>query len=117
MYLLLLATKSDHFALHAGDSSYSPYQLCLLPRSSSIVYLAFQAWTASPAGVQPDSGMDHDSECTPSIHRGLTMAANNNRDKISHPEVGGVSLLMHLWAATSQPNGCFDCKLSPWAAG
>ncbi|KAJ9065380.1 hypothetical protein DSO57_1020233 [Entomophthora muscae] len=24
MYLLLLATKSYHFALHAGDSSYSP---------------------------------------------------------------------------------------------
>ncbi|KAJ9061252.1 hypothetical protein DSO57_1022308 [Entomophthora muscae] len=85
----LLVTKSDHFALHAGDSSYSslptvpPAQDFILglanqavPRTGSwrslatainylviiapIVYLAFQARPASPVGVQPDSDMGHD---------------------------------------------------------
>ncbi|KAJ9068014.1 hypothetical protein DSO57_1033018 [Entomophthora muscae] len=32
-----------------------------LARIAPIVYLAFQARTASPAGIQPDSGMGHDN--------------------------------------------------------
>ncbi|KAJ9085658.1 hypothetical protein DSO57_1011807 [Entomophthora muscae] len=28
-----------------------------------IVYMAFQAWPASPVGVQPDSGMGRDKNC------------------------------------------------------
>ncbi|KAJ9089328.1 hypothetical protein DSO57_1014110 [Entomophthora muscae] len=39
MYLLLLATKSDHFALHAGDSSYSP--LPTVPPSQDFSKLGF----------------------------------------------------------------------------
>ncbi|KAJ9090231.1 hypothetical protein DSO57_1004484 [Entomophthora muscae] len=85
----LLATKSDHFALHAGDSSYPlstlpPAQDFILglanqvaPHTGSwhslatainhlvriapIVYLAFQARPASPVGVQPHSDMSHDT--------------------------------------------------------
>ncbi|KAJ9067072.1 hypothetical protein DSO57_1003379 [Entomophthora muscae] len=33
------------------------YLVCIAP----IVYMAFQAQPASPVGVQPDSGMGHDS--------------------------------------------------------
>ncbi|KAJ9078134.1 hypothetical protein DSO57_1009832 [Entomophthora muscae] len=33
-----------------------------LARIAPIVYLAFQAQPASPAGVQPDSGMGHDTK-------------------------------------------------------
>ncbi|KAJ9082485.1 hypothetical protein DSO57_1004052 [Entomophthora muscae] len=33
------------------------YLVCIAP----IVYMAFQAWPASPVGVQLDSGMGHDS--------------------------------------------------------
>ncbi|KAJ9048298.1 hypothetical protein DSO57_1036432 [Entomophthora muscae] len=33
-----------------------------LVRIAPIVYLAFQAWPASPAGVQLDSGMGHDTD-------------------------------------------------------
>ncbi|KAJ9054333.1 hypothetical protein DSO57_1015717 [Entomophthora muscae] len=94
-----LATKSDHFALHAGDSFY--YSLPTVPsaqdfsklgfvyitvlglanqvvphtrswhplatavnyliRIAPIVYIAFQAWPASPVGVQLDSGMGCDT--------------------------------------------------------
>ncbi|KAJ9070341.1 hypothetical protein DSO57_1009184 [Entomophthora muscae] len=32
-----------------------------LPRIAPIVYLAFQAWPASPVGVKPDSGIGHDN--------------------------------------------------------
>ncbi|KAJ9086781.1 hypothetical protein DSO57_1000406 [Entomophthora muscae] len=31
-------------------------------RFAPIVYMAFQAWPASPVGVQPDSGMGRDSQ-------------------------------------------------------
>ncbi|KAJ9054712.1 hypothetical protein DSO57_1011253 [Entomophthora muscae] len=34
------------------------YLVCIAP----IVYMAFQAWPASPVGVQPDSGMGLDIE-------------------------------------------------------
>ncbi|KAJ9084753.1 hypothetical protein DSO57_1020974 [Entomophthora muscae] len=86
----LLVTKSDHFALHAGDSSYFPLPTVppsqdfilglanqamphtgswcslatavnYLVRIAPIVYLAFQAQPASPTGAQPDSGMGHDT--------------------------------------------------------
>ncbi|KAJ9065338.1 hypothetical protein DSO57_1020696 [Entomophthora muscae] len=33
------------------------YLVCIAP----IVYMAFQAWPASPVGVQPDSGMGRDT--------------------------------------------------------
>ncbi|KAJ9049023.1 hypothetical protein DSO57_1028799 [Entomophthora muscae] len=94
-----LATKSDHFALHAGDFFYYPLPTVppaqdfsklgfvyitvlgladqVVPHTGSwrplatavnyliriapIVYMAFQAWPASPVGVQPDSVMGCDT--------------------------------------------------------
>ncbi|KAJ9059459.1 hypothetical protein DSO57_1002036 [Entomophthora muscae] len=90
IYLLLLATKSDHFALHAGDSSYSPLVNCascpglhigagqpgrapyweltlssycsqLSDQNCAYCVLGLPGPAAFPAGVQPDSGMDHDN--------------------------------------------------------
>ncbi|KAJ9063416.1 hypothetical protein DSO57_1000010 [Entomophthora muscae] len=105
MHLLLLATKSDNIAFHAGDFSYSPLPtvppvqdftnlgfvyitvlrlanqvvphtgiwcplataLNYLVRIAPIVYMAFQAQSASPMGFQLGSGMGRDTTHTQAL--------------------------------------------------
>ncbi|KAJ9075377.1 hypothetical protein DSO57_1036724 [Entomophthora muscae] len=47
---------------HTGNWQSLATAVNYLARIVPIVYLAFQAWPASPAGVQPDSGMGHDTK-------------------------------------------------------
>ncbi|KAJ9061394.1 hypothetical protein DSO57_1021038 [Entomophthora muscae] len=59
VYITVLGL-ADQVVPHTG--SWRPlatalnYLVCIAP----IVYMAFQAWPASPVGVQPDSGMGCD---------------------------------------------------------
>ncbi|KAJ9077065.1 hypothetical protein DSO57_1020324 [Entomophthora muscae] len=57
---------------HTGNRQSLATAVNYLARIAPIVYLAFQDWPSrtglpdwpsSPAGVQPDSGMDHDKLC------------------------------------------------------
>ncbi|KAJ9087886.1 hypothetical protein DSO57_1028730 [Entomophthora muscae] len=51
-----LAGKAGDLLQHSLDTTVN-YLVIIVP----IVYLDFQAWPASPAGVQLDSGMGHDT--------------------------------------------------------
>ncbi|KAJ9072534.1 hypothetical protein DSO57_1026473 [Entomophthora muscae] len=46
---------------HTGNWQSLATAVTYLARIAPIVYLAFQDWPASPAGVQPDSGIGHDT--------------------------------------------------------
>ncbi|KAJ9065092.1 hypothetical protein DSO57_1023417 [Entomophthora muscae] len=48
---------------HTGNWQSLATAVNYLVRIAPIVYLAFQAQPASPAGVQPDSGMGHGINC------------------------------------------------------
>ncbi|KAJ9053574.1 hypothetical protein DSO57_1022960 [Entomophthora muscae] len=52
----------DQVVPHTGNWRSLATAVNYLVRIAPIVYLAFQAWPASPAGVQPDSGMGHDTQ-------------------------------------------------------
>ncbi|KAJ9063298.1 hypothetical protein DSO57_1001736 [Entomophthora muscae] len=58
VYITVLGL-ADHVVPHTGNWQSLATAVNYLARIAPIVYLAFQAWTASPAGVQPDTGMGH----------------------------------------------------------
>ncbi|KAJ9053018.1 hypothetical protein DSO57_1028367 [Entomophthora muscae] len=60
---------------HTGNWQSLATAVNYLARIVFIVYLAFQAWPASSAGVQPDSGMGHDNNAA---HSGLMPSNTNN---------------------------------------
>ncbi|KAJ9081932.1 hypothetical protein DSO57_1009636 [Entomophthora muscae] len=53
---------ADQVVPHTGSWHTLATAVNYLVRIAPIVYLAFQARPTSPAGVQPDSGMSHDTD-------------------------------------------------------
>ncbi|KAJ9055817.1 hypothetical protein DSO57_1039275 [Entomophthora muscae] len=60
VYITVLGL-ANQIVPHTGNWQSLATAVNYLARIAPIVYLAFQAWPASPAGVQLDSGMGHDS--------------------------------------------------------
>ncbi|KAJ9073822.1 hypothetical protein DSO57_1012357 [Entomophthora muscae] len=61
VYITLLGL-ADQVVPHTGSWCLLATAVNYLVLIAPIVYLAFQAWPASPAGAQPDSGMGYDTQ-------------------------------------------------------
>ncbi|KAJ9075623.1 hypothetical protein DSO57_1034092 [Entomophthora muscae] len=60
VYITVLGL-ANQFVPHTGSWRPLATALNYLVHTTPIVYMAFQAWPASPVGVQPDSGMGRDN--------------------------------------------------------
>ncbi|KAJ9050393.1 hypothetical protein DSO57_1014833 [Entomophthora muscae] len=70
VYITVLG-MADQVVLHTGSWCPLATALNYLVHIAPIVYMAFQAQPASPAGVQPDSGMGCDTKLQPDYFPGF----------------------------------------------